>query len=292
MKNIQLNIAKFFLLLMLILTGCSEPQILEDAGDSTLIPMENALGTVSENVTGKDVQMQETDDTPEAPGGKREIALNSKETEELSGNCSESISEREADSLSEEMETGTECKSQEVCYVHISGAVKYPGVYQMEPQARLYEAVMKAGGFEESASEDYCNLAQTVVDGMRYYIPTKDEVKEILGSDNGLYLSQEMDAAEETMGSRKENQQETKDASGKEDEKSKDGCYDAEGRLDINQAGVEELTGLQGIGTTRAEAIIAYRSENGSFQRIEDLMKVSGIKEGTYNQLKDKIVVR
>ena len=267
MKNIQINIAKSSLLILLVLTGCSNPQILEEAEGETLVLSGNVRESISES-------------NSERPSDESKI-----DAENISG-------ETEIDT-----EIDTESSNQPVCYVHISGAVKYPGVYQMEPQSRLYEAVMKAGGFEESASEDYCNLAQTIVDGMRYYIPTKDEVKEILVSDNGLYLAREMTAsAEETAGPQKENpqenQMENKEVSEAGYKLSQDGCYDSEGRLDINQAGIEELTGLTGIGTTRAEAIIAYRTENGSFQRIEDLMKVSGIKEGTYNQLKDKIVVR
>ena len=48
---------------------------------------------------------------------------------------------------------------------------------------------------------------------------------------------------------------------------------------------------LPGIGQTRAEAIVAYRQERGSFQTIEDIMKVDGIKEGSFEKLKEKITV-
>ena len=49
---------------------------------------------------------------------------------------------------------------------------------------------------------------------------------------------------------------------------------------------------LPGIGQTRADAIVAYRQQNGKFQSIEDIMKVDGIKEGSFAKLKDRICVR
>lgn len=61
------------------------------------------------------------------------------------------------------------------------------------------------------------------------------------------------------------------------------------GRVDINSAGIKELTGLNGIGEKRAKDIIEYREKNGPFKRIEDIMKVKGIKDGIFNKIKDDI---
>ena len=63
------------------------------------------------------------------------------------------------------------------------------------------------------------------------------------------------------------------------------------GKVDLNRADVKELMTLTGIGQSRAEAIIRYREEIGSFERIEDVMKVSGIKESAFNKIKDDITV-
>ena len=63
------------------------------------------------------------------------------------------------------------------------------------------------------------------------------------------------------------------------------------GKVNINTADESGLTTLSGIGDTRAKAIIAYREENGPFATIEDIMNVSGIKEGTFEKIKDDIVV-
>ena len=61
--------------------------------------------------------------------------------------------------------------------------------------------------------------------------------------------------------------------------------------MNLNTAGLEELMTLTGIGQTRAEAILAYREEEGAFRSPEDIMNVEGIKEGIYEKLKDEITV-
>ncbi|MBE0415151.1 MAG: helix-hairpin-helix domain-containing protein [Dehalococcoidia bacterium] len=62
-------------------------------------------------------------------------------------------------------------------------------------------------------------------------------------------------------------------------------------RVNINTAEVWLLKALPGIGPTLAQRIVNYRHQNGLFNRIEDLMKVEGIGEATYNKLKDLITV-
>lgn len=66
----------------------------------------------------------------------------------------------------------------------------------------------------------------------------------------------------------------------------------ADGKVDLNTAGVEELMTLNGIGETRAKAIIEYRTQNGSFTKEEEIMQVPGIKEGIYTKIQDQIIVR
>ena len=70
-----------------------------------------------------------------------------------------------------------------------------------------------------------------------------------------------------------------------------DGGNADNGLVNINQADAAKLTTLPGIGETRAKAIIAYRDKHGSFAKPEDIMKVSGIKEGTFEKIKDFITV-
>lgn len=62
--------------------------------------------------------------------------------------------------------------------------------------------------------------------------------------------------------------------------------------VNINTAGVEELTLLSGVGESRARAIIEYREQQGPFERPEDIMQIPGIKEGIFSKIKDQIAVR
>lgn len=66
----------------------------------------------------------------------------------------------------------------------------------------------------------------------------------------------------------------------------------SDGKVDLNTAGLEELMTLNGIGETRARAIIDYRTRQGAFTAIEDIMQIPGIKEGIFSKIKDGIVVR
>ena len=142
------------------------------------------------------------------------------------------------------------------CYVYICGAVALPGVYALPEGSRIYEVIELAGGLTSDAADTLINQAELITDGMMLRIYTEAEAKEQLGKQEVL---------EEAL--------------------------NADGRIDINTAGISELMSLPGIGGTKAEAILSYRRENGDFSSIEDLMKVPGIKEGTFQQLKEHIKV-
>lgn len=145
-------------------------------------------------------------------------------------------------------------KEEKTCLVYVCGAVAAPGVYELDDGSRIYEAVELAGGFMEDAAEDVLNLAESVTDGQMIRIPTEEE-QEAAGRQGA-----EADSA-------------------------------ADGKLDLNRADVAALMELPGIGQSKAEAIVGYREEHGSFSRTEDLMKVEGIKEGVFNKIKDRIKV-
>ena len=66
----------------------------------------------------------------------------------------------------------------------------------------------------------------------------------------------------------------------------------SDGKVNINTAGLEELMTLKGVGESRARAIIEYREQQGAFETPEDLMNISGIKEGVFSKIKDQIAVR
>ena len=64
-----------------------------------------------------------------------------------------------------------------------------------------------------------------------------------------------------------------------------------DGKVNINKATREELMTLPGVGASKADSIIQYREKNGTFKTIEEIMQISGIKEGLFHKIKDYIKV-
>lgn len=160
----------------------------------------------------------------------------------------------------------------QMIFVHVCGAVMMPGVYELESGSRVYEAVKAAGGFTDDADESYVNQAQILPDGVKLTIPTVEETLAMAADEEEERLADWM----ETPGGQPESYAEETGETGK---------------ININTASEAELCRIPGIGETRATAIIAYRQEHGDFARIEDIMKVAGIKEGTFEKIKDSIKV-
>lgn len=152
--------------------------------------------------------------------------------------------------------SGADASGDSECVIHICGAVAAPGVYRLPDGSRIVDAVEAAGGLTEDAAERGVNQAAPVSDGMQIVILTREEAEQGVSPDAG---------------------------------REKDGT---DGLVDINTADTAELMTLPGIGQTRADAIAAYREQNGKFRTIEDIMKVDGIKEGSFAKLKDRICVR
>ncbi len=168
-------------------------------------------------------------------------------------------------------ETETFCATGEEtsgrCYVYICGAVLMPGVYEVPQGSRIYEVVEMAGGLTEEASASSVNQAEPVYDGQMIFLPTVEEAKAGVDADAVSHLAGGTD---------------TPDAAWEE----------ADSRVNINTATLDELMTLPGIGQTKAESILAYRDAQGSFASVEEIMNVDGIKEGLYNRIKDNIRVK
>lgn len=165
-------------------------------------------------------------------------------------------------------------------YVHVCGAVENPDVYELPAGSRVYEAVQAAGGFTEDADSNYVNQAQKLSDGVKLVIPTLEQTQAIaLEGDNGdvagIVGMQDSVSGQEPMS--------PSAGAGQSDA--------SDGRININTASEAELCNIPGIGAVRAAAIVAYRQEKGGFASVEDIMNVSGIKEGTYEKIKDSIKV-
>ncbi len=146
---------------------------------------------------------------------------------------------------------GTEIDKMSTAFVHICGEVENPGVYEVSMDSRVCDVLNLAGGFTNRAAKSAINLAELVTDGMMVVVPSEEELRE-----QSLQIQRQ-----------------------------------EAGMVNINTATADELGTLPGIGKSRAEAIIAYRQEYGDFSAIEDIMQVSGIKSGMFEDLKDKIYV-
>ena len=165
---------------------------------------------------------------------------------------------------------------QAMIYVDVCGAVANPGVFQLAAGSRVFQAIEAAGGYLPEAVQNCVNRAGVLTDGQQLYILTQEEMER-----------QGLDPAE--MAKASDGQMNGSAGTGQNTEMTAQVQQD--NRININTADEAQLTTLTGIGATRAQAIIAYREENGPFAAIEDIMNVQGIKEGTFAKIKDEIVV-
>lgn len=156
----------------------------------------------------------------------------------------------------------------ELIAVHICGAVNQPGVYYLEKKQRIYDGILKAGGFREDADTEYLNQALFLEDGMKITVPTREETEELRTRESKSAVDGFIEESG-SSGNLGTNQQ----------------------KIDLNTADEELLCTLPGIGESRAKSIIAYRRENGAFKSAEDVMNVSGIKEAAYEKIKDYVTV-
>lgn len=144
-------------------------------------------------------------------------------------------------------------------YVHVSGAVRHPGLYVLDQGARVVDAIAAAGGYADGADGAAVNLARAVDDGEQLHVPMQGEDAGASGGTGGGA----------TGGS---------GAAG-------------DGRVNLNTADAAALETLPRIGTALAERILAWRDENGRFTSVEDLLAVPGIGEKMLESLRDLVSV-
>ena len=154
-----------------------------------------------------------------------------------------------------------------------------PGVYEMEEGSRIFQVVERAGGFTERAAAQYLNMAQVVCDGMKIVVPDGESLDGAerygLDSEGGNYGAGSAGAGVIMP--------EGKTAGGS--------TAKEKVKVNLNTATREELMTLKGIGEAKADDIIAYRESHGGFQKIEDIKKISGIKDAAFEKIKDDITV-
>jgi competence protein ComEA len=140
-------------------------------------------------------------------------------------------------------------------YVHVTGAVRRPGVYRVPSWARLDAAIRRAGGATARADLQGVNLAAKVADGQQVIVPAR-----VPGGDATAAQGTGPTAAGAPAGP-----------------------------ISLNTATVEQLDELEGIGPTTAQKILDWRKEHGGFRSVDDLQQISGIGPKRFESLKDKV---
>ena len=144
-----------------------------------------------------------------------------------------------------------------VVVVQAAGAVQRPGLYRLPPGSRVDDLVTAAGGLAAGADPDRLNLASLLADGQKVYVPRVGEA-----------IPNDVATAGTTSGGSTSTQP-----------------------LDLNQATLQELDALPGIGPATAQAIVDYRAQHGHFRSVDDLLNVRGIGDAKLEQLRSLVRV-
>jgi competence protein ComEA len=135
--------------------------------------------------------------------------------------------------------------------VHVVGAVRAPGLYELPEESRVDDAIREAGGAKAKAALELVNLAAPVADGQQVVVPLRGQL-----------------TAAPTAGSPASS------------------ASSAGGKVHLNSATLEDLDALPGIGPVTAQKILDYRTAHGAFQSVDELDAVPGIGPARLAQLK------
>ena len=145
--------------------------------------------------------------------------------------------------------------------IYVTGAVKNPGVVELNSSQRLKDAIDMAGGFTEDADIGSINLAEFVKDEQHYVVTKIGETPspQTVSSNTGTTTPN---------------------------------TANNNALININTATKEELKSLNGIGDALSQRLIDFREQNGAFSDIESIKNVSGIGEKKFEGIKDYITVQ
>lgn len=198
--------------------------------------------------------------------------------------------------------------------VEVKGEVALPGVYELDDESRLQDLIDAAGGFNEKAYYDNINLSMKLKDEMVLVVYNKDKVNKSSNNSNktnnlnksskvnaNTSISNEadeknikpeynIDVALENNESVIEKEKNITTEVVKPNDNNDESTF-INKLVNINTAGVKELSTLTGIGEAKAQKIIDYRKANGGFKSIDEIMKVKGIGKATYEKFKANITI-
>ncbi|MCL1906154.1 MAG: helix-hairpin-helix domain-containing protein [Clostridiales bacterium] len=157
--------------------------------------------------------------------------------------------------------------------VHVKGAVENPGLYELPPGSRMADALDMAVLLPE-ANTDIINLASMIIDGTEVIAPFRLEGEKTDWEALAINASGSASSAESPAFTGTANV-----------------TAAATSIININTAGLAALQTLSGVGPVKAQAIIDYREQHGPFAKTDDIKKVSGIGQATYDKIKDRLTV-
>lgn len=169
---------------------------------------------------------------------------------------------------SSDMPDGEETTQQNEIFVYVCGFVNSPGMYSLDSGSRVADAIKLAGGMTKEADIDYINQAMPLSDGVKIYVPSKEETANLSAQNTNDGLSDVFPGSANLP------------------------VQEADDKININTATKEQLMSLNGIGESRAQDIIDYREQNGGFSSIEDIKNVTGIKDAIFQKICDDIKVQ
>ena len=163
--------------------------------------------------------------------------------------------------------------------VDVKGEVINAGIYKLKTGSRVIDAINMAGGLTNKANTSVLNLSKKLTDEMVIIVysnyevenfkKTKEQEEQVLNNCITGYDNLNNDACITSDNSNIENN----------------------GKVSINNASIEELLTLTGIGEAKAKSIIEYREKNGGFKSIEDIKNVTGIGDALFDKIKENITL-
>lgn len=177
------------------------------------------------------------------------------------------MDQNETEKIVEIEEINKEEIKEEKVTVDIKGAVLNPGIYTLDNNKRVFDAITIAGGLLDNSDTENINMSLKLTDEMVIIVPFKEEKQNSVGDKEHINNSNNIENDAKVSNSKNTNNE----------------------KVSINKASKEDLMTLKGIGETKALAIINYRKEHGNFKSISELQNVKGIGKSIFEKIKDNI---
>lgn len=193
----------------------------------------------------------------------------------------------------EKKEEIVEEEVEKICYVSvdIKGEVINPGLYQVECDSRVQDVIDKAGGITKYGDTSTINLSKKVIDEMVIIIYSKKENTPTIHKKEEILKQESCISKTEIKNDACIEKEDLEGNTQNEDNKEVISDTPVNNLISLNKATKEELMTLSGIGESKANNIIKYRTENGGFKSLEEIKNVKGIGDSIFEKIKNSITL-